>query len=167
MKCPYCDQVHPDNYLICPITGGRIEQNEKKICSNPNCDIYGKQVLSSDALYCPYCGESLKVDDYDEVPNEHRDFWGSFFVVDDLFEMENRGVVVTGLLLSGKITVGDEIVIVHREIDEVSKTVVLGIEADRKLLDSAIPGSYYGFLLRKLGNTGDIKQGDIVYKKLP
>lgn len=166
MKCPYCNQIHPDNYLICPITGRKIEQNEKKTCCNPNCDMYGKQILSSGALYCPYCGKSLEVNDYDEAPNKHRDFWGSFFVVDDLFEIENRGIVVTGFLLSGKITVGDEIVIVHREIDEVSKTVVLGIEADRKLFDSAMPGSYYGFLLRNLWSTRNIGIGDIVYKRL-
>ena len=59
MKCPYCNQEHPDRYQFCPSTGQTI--NALKACNNPNCSEFGKHTISQDSLFCPICG--VKLDD--------------------------------------------------------------------------------------------------------
>ena len=60
MKCPYCNQEHPDNTLYCPQTGRKI-QDEKLACTeNPHCPIYGKFILPTGSRFCPECGSPIK-----------------------------------------------------------------------------------------------------------
>lgn len=54
MKCPYCNQEHPDNTKFCPETGKKLGQ--LKACSNPDCPDYGKYILPLDSRFCPSCG---------------------------------------------------------------------------------------------------------------
>lgn len=57
MKCPHCNQDHPDNFQFCPIKGLPISL--KKACNNPNCTSYGEPILPTDACFCPECGQPL------------------------------------------------------------------------------------------------------------
>lgn len=58
MKCPHCNQNHPDDYQFCPVTGKKMES--LKACSNPKCLEYGKHLLPTDSLFCPKCGHELE-----------------------------------------------------------------------------------------------------------
>lgn len=68
MKCPYCNQDHPDDFQFCPKTGKRIE-NQNKACTNEQCSAYGKYVLPQDAKFCPNCGCAIVNDATDEEHN--------------------------------------------------------------------------------------------------
>lgn len=57
MKCPYCNQEHPDNTKFCPETGMKLES--LKACSNPECPDFGKYILPFDSRFCPTCGCEL------------------------------------------------------------------------------------------------------------
>lgn len=57
MKCPHCNQEHPDDYKFCPVTGKEIET--LLACQNPKCPNHGKQIIPKDSKCCPYCGQSI------------------------------------------------------------------------------------------------------------
>ena len=79
--------------------------------------------------------------------------------VQDVFSIRGRGTVVTGQIESGTLNVGDEIS--FRRQGSFKKTVVMGIEAFRKLLQQAQAGDNVGVLLRDI-NKDDIQRGDIL-----
>lgn len=56
MRCPHCDQEHPDNTKFCPETGNKLEL-QSHLCNNPNCDF--RQPLPLTANFCPNCGKEL------------------------------------------------------------------------------------------------------------
>lgn len=56
MKCPHCNQDHPDGTIFCPLTGNRIQMSS---CQNPRCINYGKFNLPLDSKFCPDCGKPL------------------------------------------------------------------------------------------------------------
>lgn len=58
MQCPHCNQEHPDSYKYCPLTGNEIVRF--KMCTNPDCKMFGKQEYPSDNVFCPYCGSKLE-----------------------------------------------------------------------------------------------------------
>ena len=58
MKCPYCDQEHPDNFNFCPVTGQRIVP-QFKACTNEQCPDFGKYILPLDSRFCPRCGHPV------------------------------------------------------------------------------------------------------------
>ena len=57
MKCPHCNQEHPDGFLFCPVTGQKLDA--LKACNNPECSNYGKHILPLDSRFCPDCGCKL------------------------------------------------------------------------------------------------------------
>ena len=57
MKCPHCNQEHPDNTKFCPETGKKIES--LKACSNPDCPDFSKYILPLESHFCPSCGCEL------------------------------------------------------------------------------------------------------------
>lgn len=61
MKCPHCNQEHPDDYQFCPQTGEKIELL-KACMNNPACPDHGKYIWPSDTRFCPRCSAIL--DDY-------------------------------------------------------------------------------------------------------
>ena len=61
MKCKFCGQNHPDNYMFCPTTVKEIQR--KKACSNPKCQDYGKLILPFDSKFCVTCGHPISIDE--------------------------------------------------------------------------------------------------------
>ena len=59
MKCPYCNQDHPNGYKFCPNTGKAID-NQFNACTNEDCPDFGKYVLPLDSKFCPKCGSPIK-----------------------------------------------------------------------------------------------------------
>jgi elongation factor Tu len=82
--------------------------------------------------------------------------------VEDVFSISGRGTVVTGVVTYGSISVGD-VVSIHRTNGMISSTTVAGIEAFRKLLDTANAGENVGILLRGIDKS-DVERGDILRK---
>ncbi len=68
MKCPLCNQNHPDGYKFCPITGKVIEQF--KACTNSGCSSFGKFILPFSSMFCPYCGYKIDERDKSESKDE-------------------------------------------------------------------------------------------------
>lgn len=83
------------------------------------------------------------------------------FPVEDIFGIKGRGVVVTGKIESGSITVGDSVTIIGEE--KQITAVVIGVEMNRKLFDKAIVGDECGLLLRGVSDKDDIKRGYVLY----
>ena len=55
MRCPHCNQEHPDDFVFCPATGKEL----KKACTNKDCPYYGEHLFPLDMRECPCCGYPL------------------------------------------------------------------------------------------------------------
>lgn len=86
-------------------------------------------------------------------------------VVEDTFNISGRGIVVTGVIASGTIKVGDEMAIVTPD-GIVKSAVITGIEQSRKLLDIANEGDTVGVLLRGIKDKAEIPVGSLLCGKL-
>jgi len=80
-------------------------------------------------------------------------------VIDDVFMIKGRGVVVTGRVESGTVKKGDRVVIEDEDISIM--TVVGGVEAFRKVDFMAQVGDTVGLLLRDVAKE-QIKAGMII-----
>ena len=101
------------------------------------------------------------VDSY--VPNPVRDTEKPFMMpVEDVFSITGRGTVATGRVERGQIKVGDEIEIIGID-EDVTKSIVTGVEMFRKLLDYAEAGDNIGALLRGV-QRDDIQRGQVLAK---
>ena len=58
MKCPHCNQDHPDGTKFCPQTGKQILQLLN--CPNSKCKNFGKYNLPLDTHFCPDCGTPIQ-----------------------------------------------------------------------------------------------------------
>ena len=102
-----------------------------------------------------------EVDSY--VPNPERDTDKPFMMpVEDVFSITGRGTVATGRVERGQIKVGDEVEIVGIE-EDITKSIVTGVEMFRKLLDYAEAGDNIGALLRGV-QRDDIQRGQVLAK---
>jgi len=82
--------------------------------------------------------------------------------VEDVFTITGRGTVATGRVERGEIKMGDTVEIVGLK-DEITTTVVTGVEMFRKLLDSAVAGDNVGLLLRGIARA-DVERGQVISK---
>jgi elongation factor Tu len=101
------------------------------------------------------------LDDY--IPEPERDLDKPFLMpVEDVFSITGRGTVATGRIEQGIVKTGDtvEIVGIH---DQVSNTVVTGVEMFRKILDEGRAGDNVGCLLRGTKRE-DIERGQVLCK---
>jgi elongation factor Tu len=101
------------------------------------------------------------LDDY--IPEPERDLDKPFLMpVEDVFSITGRGTVATGRIEQGIVKTGDtvEIVGIH---DQVSNTVVTGVEMFRKILDEGRAGDNVGCLLRGTKRE-EIERGQVLCK---
>ncbi|HRX14349.1 MAG TPA: elongation factor Tu [Eubacteriales bacterium] len=82
--------------------------------------------------------------------------------VEDVFTITGRGTVATGRVERGEVKMGDTVEIVGLK-DEITTTVVTGVEMFRKLLDSAVAGDNVGLLLRGIARA-DVERGQVISK---
>ena len=96
------------------------------------------------------------------VPDPPREVDKPFLMcVEDVFNIEGRGTVVTGRVERGLLKKMDEVEIVG--LKDTRKTVATDIEMFRKLLDSATAGDNVGVLLRSTKKE-DVERGMVLAK---
>ena len=83
-------------------------------------------------------------------------------VVEDVFKIVDRGIVVTGRVNEGKIFVGDEIEI-HKTNGTVIQSKVEDMEKFHELIDVAQMGDDIGMLVANVTKE-DVSRGDVVLK---
>src|SRR3954453_22709907 len=76
--------------------------------------------------------------------------------VEDVFVISGRGVVATGRVEAGSVSVGEEV-----QVNAARSLRIDGIEAFRKKLDVANAGDNVGLLFSKL-ERGDLGRGDVI-----
>lgn len=79
--------------------------------------------------------------------------------IEDVFSIQGRGTVVTGLVEAGTLKVGDTVEIVG--LGDTRKAVVTGIEMFRKNLTEAQAGDNAGFLLRGI-EKDQVQRGQVL-----
>jgi len=100
------------------------------------------------------------IDEY--IPLPERPIDQPFLMpIEDVFNIEGRGTVVTGRVERGSLKKMEEIEIVG--ISQTAKTTVTDIEMFRKLLDEARAGDNVGVLLRGVKKE-DVQRGQVVAK---
>ena len=118
--------------------------------STPSADIIGLPPFDREHMF--------SLIDSPKTKSRNDDF---VFTVEDVFEIKGRGVVVTGKVESGMVSVGDNVAIIGE--DKRIDTILTGIEIQRKLLDSAVIGDECGLLLSRLSSAEEVKRGYILY----
>ncbi|MCH5352585.1 MAG: elongation factor Tu [Acutalibacter sp.] len=115
----------------------------------------------SDPVYASILELMDAVDAYIPTPERKSDM-PFLMPVEDVFTITGRGTVATGRVERGMLKMSEEVEIVGLA-DEISKTVVTGIEMFRKLLDYAEAGDNIGVLLRGVQRS-DIERGQVLCK---
>ena len=96
----------------------------------------------------------------DKIPLPTRDVDMPFLMcIEDVFNIEGRGTVVTGRVERGELKKMTEVEIVG--LRDTAKTTATDIEMFRKLLDSATAGDNVGVLLRGIKKT-DVERGQVL-----
>lgn len=85
-------------------------------------------------------------------------------IIDDVFEVFNKGIAVTGTISRGTINVNDEVHISGLS-DRVLTTKVVSIEQLRKELDTASAGMEVGLYLKDVQRS-DVKRGQVITKDI-
>jgi elongation factor Tu len=99
------------------------------------------------------------VDEY--IPEPVRETDKPFMMsVEDVFSIKGRGTVVTGRVDRGLIKTGDPVDIVGLQ-DEMSSSVVTGVEMFHKILDEGQAGDNLGLLLRGIDRE-DVERGMVI-----
>ncbi len=97
------------------------------------------------------------------IPEPVRDTDKPFLMpIEDVFTITGRGTVVTGRIEQGQINSGEEIEMIGIH-DEISKTVVTGLEMFNKVLDFAQAGDNAGVLLRGTKRE-EVERGQVLAK---
>jgi elongation factor Tu len=98
------------------------------------------------------------LDDYIPIPQREVD--KPFLMpIEDVFSIKGRGTVGTGRIERGQCKVGDTVEIVGLKANK--STVVTGIEAFNKTLDSGLAGENVGVLLRGV-EKNDLERGQVL-----
>lgn len=115
-------------------------------------DIFKKKADEKDAL------GNMTGNDYTQSGD------GAYFrmVIEDIFYITGRGTIVTGVIESGSIKIGDE-VIVETQGGTTIKTVITGVESYRQMKNEAHTGENVGLLLAQVQKS-QVKSGDIIIK---
>ncbi|EIE23346.1 translation elongation factor, mitochondrial [Coccomyxa subellipsoidea C-169] len=82
--------------------------------------------------------------------------------IEDVFNIQGRGTVVTGRIEAGTVKVGDEIEVVGLASGGVSrKSIVTGVEMFHRAMTQAQAGDNVGLLLRGI-RKGDVERGQVL-----
>ncbi len=112
---------------------------------------------------CDACGPVLELIEAcdDHLPEPDRNVDETFLMaVEDVYSIKGRGTVGTGRIERGEVEVEDDVEIVGLE-EEVTETVVTGIEMFRKTLDKGQAGDNVGLLLRGIEKE-DLNRGQVI-----
>jgi elongation factor Tu len=120
-----------------------------------------KAAMAGDAAGEESIAQLLKaVDDF--IPEPMRDVDKPFLMcIEDVFNIEGRGTVVTGRVERGELAKMSDVEIVG--LRETRKTVATDIEMFRKLLDKATAGDNVGVLLRGV-KKDEVERGQVLAK---
>lgn len=80
------------------------------------------------------------------------------FQIEDVFSIRGKGIVATGNVISGTVSVGDYVLVNNKPCK------VLGIEQFRKQLNSATGGDFIGLLVDEVSRD-ELIIGNIIVKK--
>ncbi len=80
--------------------------------------------------------------------------------ISDVFSIKGRGTVVTGTIEAGSVDTGDAVRLTRAD-GSTRDVKIDGIEAFRKVLDTASAGAIVGLLVRGLGRD-DVAGGDVL-----
>lgn len=119
----------------------------------------GPEQLDAEALIAKARAEAAST----SAPETHRAPIGPLdfrMVVEDVFYIAGRGVVVTGRISAGEVRVDDPVAIMHRGRRR-RTTVVEGIEQFRERLEQAKVGDNVGLQLAEIARR-EIASGDIL-----
>ncbi len=117
--------------------------------------------LNGDAKWVPKIDELLNALDT-FIPMPVRDIDKPFLMpIEDIFNIEGRGTVVTGRIERGTVSLGEEVEIVG--LHATAKTTVTGIEAFNKQLDKGMAGDNAGVLIRGIKKE-DVTRGQVLCK---
>jgi elongation factor Tu len=133
-----------------PIIRGSAVQANDSASTDPNAPEYEPILKLMDT-----------VDEWIPTPTRETDK-PFMMAVEDVFSIKGRGTVVTGRVDRGSLQKGQEIEIIGLR-DEITKSVVTGIEMFHKELDAAQAGDNAGILLRGIERT-DIERGMVLAK---
>jgi elongation factor Tu len=101
------------------------------------------------------------VDEY--IPEPVREIEKPFMMsVEDVFSIKGRGTVVTGRVDRGTVKTGEEVDIVGLQ-DEITGSVVTGVEMFHKTLDQGQAGDNLGLLLRGI-DRDEVERGMVIAK---
>jgi len=101
------------------------------------------------------------VDEY--IPEPVRETDKPFMMsVEDVFSIKGRGTVVTGRVDRGMVKTGDPVDIVGLQ-DEMTSSVVTGVEMFHKILDEGQAGDNLGLLLRGI-DRDEVERGMVIAK---
>ena len=101
------------------------------------------------------------VDEY--IPEPLREMDKPFMMsVEDVFSIKGRGTVVTGRVDRGMVKTGDPVDIVGLQ-EEMTSSVVTGVEMFHKILDEGQAGDNLGLLLRGIDRE-DVERGMVIAK---
>ena len=84
------------------------------------------------------------------------------FLIEDVFVISGRGLVVTGKMESGVFRVG-ELVKIQKPDGRKLATTIVGIEQFRKVQNSIKTGDNAGVMLQGLSR-GDVQSGDLIVR---
>ena len=134
MFCTQCGKKLVDNAKFCAYCGAKVELPKKDLGQNKS-NIIDEQFLNdikgSIKNKFFYLGEFLDI-----IGTESDPF---LMAVEDIFTITGRGPVATGRVERGILRLNDTVEIVGF-MNEPRKTIVVGIEMFRKLLDEAVAG---------------------------
>ncbi|MCR5815760.1 MAG: hypothetical protein K6F91_02630 [Ruminococcus sp.] len=112
--------------------------------------------------YDPVPANSVQADSYTAADSYTYANEGNFmFTVEDVFTIKNRGTVVTGVIESGNISIGDTVTLNGKK--KGGKYTVAGIESFRKAIQSASMGDNVGLFLTEIKKE-ELCRGDKLYR---
>lgn len=103
--------------------------------------------------------EGITISSYPEGTLSKEDF---YMDIEDVFEVTDRGVVITGQVKAGCINAGERIILINKQNNYYKVCQIAGIEMFRKLIDSCEYGDNVGILLKGIENKDEITQGTFV-----